>query len=78
MPSPFICTSQSRDVSLNIISANAMARLIKKQNSFTQYFLAILKIESDFISLNAMETKDDSNPDKEINSIKTDFDNVFT
>ena len=54
-----------------------MARLIKKRNSSTQYFLAILKVESDSISLNAMDTKDNSNPDKEIDSIKTDFDFDF-
>ena len=38
MPSLVICTSQSRDVSLNIISANAMARLKKNKTLLLNIF----------------------------------------
>ena len=82
MTFPYVCDDKSRHVSLNIISANAMARSIKKNaDPSTKYFLAILKKEYDYVELHALNS--DANTAKpsieeEILSIKTDFDNDFT
>jgi hypothetical protein len=46
MTFPHVCDNKSREVSLNIVSANAMTRSIKKNaDPSTKYFLAILKRE---------------------------------
>ena len=52
---PKACEHENRNVFLNFISANKMARSIKKdKNPSTKYFLAELKKEYDLVELNAL------------------------
>ncbi len=55
---PLVCDDKPRDISLNIISANAMACSIPKNTDpSTKYFLAFLKQEYDYVQLNAVQEK---------------------
>ena len=52
---PKTCEYENRNICLNIISANKMTRLIKKdKDPSTKYFLAVLKKEYDLVELNAL------------------------
>ena len=57
MTFPLVCDDEPRDISLllNIISAHAMARSIRKNiDPQTKYFLAFLKQEYDYVQLNTV------------------------
>ena len=76
---PKVCEDKNRQVSLNIISANKMAKSIKKNaDPSTKYFLAILKKEYDFIELNTINVDINSHIQESINKIETDFGQEFT
>ena len=79
MSFPLVCEDKAREVALNIISANAMARAIKKDTDpSTKFFLAILKKEYDYVELHNINTNTPSAIYDEIKGIKTDFDSNFT
>jgi hypothetical protein len=64
MTFPLVCDDKPRVSSLNIISANAMARSIQKNtNPSTKYFLAFLKQEYDHVQLNIVQEKE-TEPEK--------------
>ena len=74
-----MCEDKIREVALNIISANAMARAIKRNTDpSTNYFLAILKKDYDYVELHNIDTNTPSSVYDDINGIKTDFDSNFT
>ncbi len=81
MTFPIVCDDKPRDISLNIISANAMARSIRKNTDpSTKYFLAFFKQEYDYVQLSAVQEKENGpeNIAAAIRNIKTDFFDEFT
>ena len=68
---PKVCEDKNRQVSLNIISANKMAKSIQKNaDPSTKYFLAILKKEYDFMELNTINVDINSDIQESINKTK--------
>ena len=64
---------------LNFVSANKMARSIKKDtNPSTKYFLAVLKKEYDLVELNTLNEILSSDIRANIQQINTDFGSDFT